>query len=256
MTTTSGHRTSSERARKAIETNAVWYHSIELAPGVVTPGQIDLREVAAKILPDDLSGMRALDVGAFDGFWGFEMERRGAEVVAIDVDAIESAEWPPSARERLERTAVDLNIELGKGFKIASEALGSKVQRVVCNVYDVTPERIGGGVDFAFCGAILLHLRDPVAALEQVLNSIKPGGEIRILEPFSPWLTATSPRRPSASFKAHESDFNWWIPNLAGLSAWLRTAGFQEISRVAVMRPPSTERMRQIQAGFRAFRPS
>ena len=60
-----------------------WYHTIEIAPGVRTPGLVDLRSVAPRVLPDDLSGVRALDVGTFDGFWAFELERRrAAEVVA------------------------------------------------------------------------------------------------------------------------------------------------------------------------------
>lgn len=31
-------------------------------------------------------GMCALNVGTWDGFWAFEMERRGAEVVALNLD--------------------------------------------------------------------------------------------------------------------------------------------------------------------------
>lgn len=242
-------------ARAALAENRVWYHTIDLAPGMTTPGQIDLRGLAANLLPEDMSGLRALDVGAFDGFWSFEMERRGAEVVAIDVDKIEAAEWPPISRARLESTAAEWEIELGKGFRLAADALGSQARRVVCNVYDLTPERIGGPVDVAFCGAILLHLRNPVAALERIWGSLKPGGEMRLLEPFSARLTLTSPRRPAASFQAHESDFNWWVPNLAGIAAWLRAARFEDVSRVAVARPPSSERMRQYFAGFSARRP-
>jgi hypothetical protein len=65
-----------------------WYHSLDLAPGVVTPGMFDHRPHLARYpLPPDLSGKRCLDVGTMDGFWAFEMERRGAaSVVAIDLD--------------------------------------------------------------------------------------------------------------------------------------------------------------------------
>jgi hypothetical protein len=63
--------------RAAVAANPVWYHSIELAPGLVTPGHIDLRPVARRVLPERMEG-RALDVGTFDGFWAFELERRGA----------------------------------------------------------------------------------------------------------------------------------------------------------------------------------
>lgn len=55
-----------------------WYHTIELAPDVVTPGWFDCRPVATRVLPASCEGLRCLDVGTFDGVWAFEMERRGA----------------------------------------------------------------------------------------------------------------------------------------------------------------------------------
>ena len=112
-------------------------------------------------------GKRALDVGTFDGFWAFEMERRGADVVAIDVPTLEAAEWPEVNRERLEATAREWGLELGRGFRLAAEALGSSVERIECHVQELARDRIGGPVDFVFSGAILLHLRDPVGALER-----------------------------------------------------------------------------------------
>jgi SAM-dependent methyltransferase len=237
-------------ARKALRENRVWYHSVELAPGVVTPGQVDLRGVAARLLPDDLSGKRALDVGTFDGFWAFEMERRGAQVVAIDVERIEAAEWPGRSRARLERTAEEMDIQLGRGFRLAAEALGSEVERVICNVYELAPEAIGGPVDFCFSGAILLHLRNPVGALERIRATLARGGELRLLEPVSISLSLRSPRRAAARFQGAESDFNWWLPNLAALRAWPCAAGFDRVRRVAIVRPPSVERMRQTYAAM------
>ena len=75
-----------------------WWHRIEVAPGVTTPGAWDLAPMAAR-LPwpaARLDGLRCLDVGTMDGFWAFEMERRGAaDVVAVDLlDARrEGFEW-------------------------------------------------------------------------------------------------------------------------------------------------------------------
>src|SRR5436190_6788318 len=134
-------------AREAVAANPAWYHTIELAPGVVTPGQIDLRGVVDLVLPRDLSGRRALDVGTFDGFWAFELERRGAEVVAIDVGSVDEAQWPPLRRERLRARAADWGVEVGRGFTLASEALGSRVTRVVRSVLEVEIADIGGEVD-------------------------------------------------------------------------------------------------------------
>src|SRR5262245_62521924 len=57
-----------------------WYHTIELGNGLVSRGFYDHRPVVNCYgLPDSLCGKTALDIGTADGFWAFEMERRGAE---------------------------------------------------------------------------------------------------------------------------------------------------------------------------------
>jgi SAM-dependent methyltransferase len=224
-------------ARRAVAENPVWYHTLELAPGVLTPGQIDLRATAAKLLPHDLSGLRALDVGTFDGFWAFELERRGAEVVAIDVERAEAAPWPPANRPRLERETAELGLELGRGFELAAELLGSGARRVTCDVLELTPEQIGGPVDVVFMGALLIHLRDPVLALERVLGALRPGGRLYQLEPISLRLSVLHPRRAVAHLQTLETPFNWWLPNWAALKAWLGTAGFADVRGLGLHRP-------------------
>lgn len=231
-------------ARAAIAENPVWYHTLELAPGVVTPGHVDLRGVAGKVLPDDLSGKRALDVGTFDGFWAFELEKRGAEVVAIDVESVDKGQLIPTKRAHMERVTQELDIQLGRGFRLACELLGSRAKRVVCNVVDLAPEAIGGPVDVAFMGALLVHLRDPIAALERIRETLMPGGELYQLEPISRWLSLLHPRRPVAHLQTLETEFNWWLANRAALAAWLRTAGFVDVRRLGMHRPPERKPMR------------
>ena len=223
---------------------STWYHSIELAPGEVTPGQVDLRGLPAKLFRGDLRGKRALDAGTFDGFWAFELEKRGADVVAIDVEKIDDAQWPPFRREQLRAEADALGLELGAGFRHAAAALDSKVERVVCDVLELEPDRVGGPVDLAFCGALLLHLRDPVAALERLHGTLKPGGSLIVLEPIAVRETLLSPRTPVARFETLSTTFNWWRPNLAALQAWMRTAGFDTVRRRGFHRPPSVPHMR------------
>ena len=62
-----------------------WWHQIEIAPGIVTPGP-DHSAEKLKLFqsPADLTGKRVLDIGAFDGFFSFECERRGAAEVGRD----------------------------------------------------------------------------------------------------------------------------------------------------------------------------
>ena len=249
------NETDTEAAKRAVAQNPVWYHTIELAPGVETPGYVDMRPVADRILPADLSGRRTLDVGTFDGFWAFEMERRGAEVTAIDVERIDDAEWPPHKRAELSREVEASGVELGRGFRLASEALDSRVRRVVCNIYDLAPERISGPVDLAFIGTLLLHLRDPVRGLEAVRSVLAPGGELRLIEPFSMKLSLRSPRTAAAEFQTLHTPFNWWVPNLAALDAWLATAGFERVRRLGIVKPPAKREMRQRYVGM-AYRPA
>jgi tRNA (mo5U34)-methyltransferase len=241
-------------ARSAIARNPVWYHTLELPGGVTTPGQVDLRGVAGKLLPADLDGRRALDVGTFDGFWAFELERRGAEVVAIDVEKVGDAELVPGRRDMVEREALAFGVELGRGFRIAAELLHSRVRRTACNVLDLTPEAIGGPVDLVFIGALLIHLRDPVLALERVRDVLVPGGELYQLEGVSLRSSLMHPRRPVAHLQTLETSFNWWYPNSAALKAWLRTAGFVEIRGVGLYRPPQRPPMGSWYRGLRSRR--
>lgn len=81
-----------------------WYHTMELAPDFTTSGEFDHRQYVDHYgLPERMDGMRALDVATFNGFWAFEMERRGAEVVALDLGATSSWIGPPSDRGRSPR---------------------------------------------------------------------------------------------------------------------------------------------------------
>lgn len=244
------------RAREAVAANPHWYHTLELAPGVLTPGNVDLRSVAPRILPKDLTGRRTLDVGTFDGFWAFELERRGAESLAIDVARLDAAEWPPLNRSALVERMNDWDIRLGRGFRLASEALSSTVRRVECDIYDLTPEIVGGPVDLVFLGAILLHLRDPIRALENALRALKPGGELIMLETFSVTDTILSPRRPVAHFEPLVTQFNWWHANLSCLKAWPWTAGFVDVKHTGIHRPPAKRPMGGLYASLRARRPS
>src|SRR4026209_289227 len=72
-----------------------WYHTIDLGQGVVTRAAATTPERLPRVqLPEDLSGRSVLDIGAWDGFFSFEAERRGAaRVVATDYYAWHGVGW-------------------------------------------------------------------------------------------------------------------------------------------------------------------
>jgi tRNA (mo5U34)-methyltransferase len=194
-----------------------WYHTQEVAPGVVTPGMFDLRPVVGRYgLPDDLRGTRALDVGTFEGFWAFELEARGAEVVALDVDRIQDLDWPPRLRP-------SDNGRRGEGFELVRAARDSRVDRVGMSIYDADPERLGGKFDLVLCGSVLIHLRDPMLALERMARLCR--GRLILAEEYSRRLDLL-PFLRAAEFRGESPWSVWWRPSSRTWLAMVRCAGF------------------------------
>jgi tRNA (mo5U34)-methyltransferase len=195
-----------------------WFHSIELAPGITTPGtEVTADRVDVLALPPDLSGKTVLDIGAWDGFFSFAAERRGADrVVAADHFAWHGGNWSSKA-----------------GFELARRALRSNVEDLDIDVMDLAPERIGTFDLVLFLG-VLYHVRDPLLALERVASVTK--GQL-IVETH---VDLTWMRRPAMAFYPGSElawdPTNWWGPNPEAVKAMLHTVGFR---RVEIVTPNS-----------------
>jgi tRNA (mo5U34)-methyltransferase len=130
-----------------------WHHIMEFAPGVITPGRYDPRGLLKHLeLDSSLQGKKVLDVGARDGYFSFEAEKRGAEVIAIDY-------CPPGEM----------------GFETAKRIFNSQVRFMQMNIYDIKYEKLGS-FDIVLCLGLIYHLPDPYLALEIVRSVVKPGG--------------------------------------------------------------------------------
>lgn len=198
-----------------------WYHTIDLGDGLVTDGWFDLRPHVARYgLPERMDGMRVLDVGTWDGFWAFEMERRGATVVALDVDREEQYDVPPRRRP-----AHYPDTDRGAGFRLAHERLGSSVERVSRNVYDARPEDLGT-FDLVFCGVVLIHLRDQLLALERLAGLCR--GRLILAEEYHPQLSLL----PFATSRYHadrDKAVVFWLPARRTWRRMVWTAGFEDV---------------------------
>jgi len=212
-------------ARALIAAYPRWYHRIEVRPGIVTPGVNDSPlQLQMLQLPADCSGLRALDLGARDGFFSFELERRGADVLAVDY-------MPP------ERT----------GFQIAAQLLGSRVVFRQANIYHLTPAEIGTFDLILFLG-LLYHLPDPIRAIRSVrrLCTWRMYLETLVIDDLMPLpdgseapLAALNERLaaiplmqffPGASFNGDPT--NYWGPNVRCVEAMLGETEFR-VERVA-----------------------
>jgi tRNA (mo5U34)-methyltransferase len=195
-----------------------WFHTIDLGHGVVTPGIDASAEKLGLIgLPERLDGTSVLDVGAFDGFFAFEAERRGAaRVVAADEFCWSHPESP----------LLD-----GRGFDIARWALSSSVEKVVVSVEDLTPAAVGGRFDYVLFLGVLYHAPDPMRYLRNVAEVC--AGTL-ILETH---VDAVDQDRPMMVFYPGGTlggdPSNFWGPNPACVQAMLEEVGFTGVRIVS-----------------------
>lgn len=203
-------------------TRRSWYHTMDLGEGVVTNGWFDLRPYMHHYgLPDRLDGQRVLDVGTWDGFWAFEMERRGAsEIVALDLDDETQLDWPPRRRP-----ATSPREPRGTGFDLARKLLGSSAKRVVASIYEARPEDLGT-FDFAICGSVLGHLRDQFLALERIANLCT--GRL-ILAEFYDRAAGFLPGSYSRYLADREQSVVFWLPSARTWRRMAWSAGFDDV---------------------------
>jgi tRNA (mo5U34)-methyltransferase len=198
-----------------------WYHTQDLGQGVVTDGMFDHRGAVDRyLLQEDLTGMRCLDVGTMDGFWAFEMERRGAqEVVAADLADPDQLDWPPLWRERV---TTELDATKEERFQLVARALGSRVQRVERSVYALDTDL--GEFDLVFCGDLLVHLKDPVTAVQRIHGVCR--GSAIVATPVKRFPLARG--RALVEFDGID-EFQWWLLSEAALERMMRAAGFARV---------------------------
>lgn len=199
-----------------------WYHTLDLGGGVVTEGMFDHRPVVERyLIPPDLTGLRCLDVGTMDGFWAFELERRGAaEVVALDIDDPSRLDWPASLRPRITDKSLDETKEAR--FALVKSALGSRVQRELRSVYEIDTDL--GQFDLIFSGDLLVHLKDPVTAVERMRRVCR--GSTIVANPIAKFRFAG--KKPLARLDGID-EFEWWLMNEAAMARMLRAAGFARV---------------------------
>ncbi len=228
-----------------------WYHTVELPRGLITPGLYDFRATYSCFgFPEDMRGLKVMDVGSATGFFAFEFAKRGARVTSVELpslyaldrfpgqniqhslDEIQRMMFPESVDETrgfLRRyTAEELYFCLLEGpFEFCRTQLGLAVERLRSSVYDLPKDR-AGEFDLVFMGDILLHTIDPLTALAAaarlcrgtlVLAQVMP--EDFSERPAMLYVGGNDPAR---------DEVQWWWPNKLCLVQLLEKLGFQKIT--------------------------
>jgi len=235
-----------------------WWHSIDFGHGVVTDGFKPVEglqhELKALRLPD-LHGKTVLDIGAYDGFFSFEAERRGAErVVALDhyvwaVDLPKAIAYWKECNERgipfdPKAEAAQFHPEELPGmlaYKTAHRALDSKVETVVQDFLEADAAQLGTFDVVLFLG-VLYHMQNPFQALQRVASLTRG---VAIIETEAMALPGNEHRALCEFFEAGElnnDSSNWWAPNEKAVAGMCRAAGFSRVEVVVGSPLPNSAR--------------
>ena len=216
-----------------------WYHCVELADGIVTDGDYDLRPLLPRYgFPARMDGMRVLDVGRASGFFAFEFERRGADVTAteirtyLDWDFVGGEVWREKRRREIGAAEDEFNHrEIYGAFDFAHRVRGSRVKTAWTTAYELDPAALGGKFDLVFAGSISSHVRDPILAFEKLYEVT--GGECVVAAPTFK-IDEVSHLPMLALIGTADSDRrSWWTMNALGLCEMLRCANFRHVEVVS-----------------------
>ena len=180
-----------------------WWHSIDLGDGITTPGKILQKghRIKCSILPKNMQNKTVLDIGAWDGYYSFECERRGAKVTAIEKNYYE-------------------------GFLTAKKILNSKVKFQKMDLFDLPKKQY----DIVLFLGVLYHLKNPVKALE-IMHTITKDllliDSYYIKKPSHPPLMTFFPERRKGNQQTFQG--TKWGPNIKCIIEMLKYVGFRKV---------------------------
>ena len=204
-----------------------FYHTIDLPGHDTILGAWDLRgDPDAYLGFVDFAGKRVLEVGAANGYLSFELERRGANVVAYDLspdllgDIMEVPGLDLASFHEQYRTTVR---GLNRAWRYAHDALGSAAVLVHGSAYRI-PDEVGP-VDVVTFGSILLHLRDPFSVLGQA--ALRARERIIVTDTLNPPFTPESEERGMIFDPSLGRDpCSWWSLSPQAVRRMLEIHGF------------------------------
>jgi tRNA (mo5U34)-methyltransferase len=204
------------RPFESVEPPARWFHSIDLGDGDITRGtnpNFRLRGMADIIFRRGVAAKTVLDIGAWDGFYSFEAERRGAaRVLATDHFSWSGEGWGTK-----------------QGFDYAHARLRSRVESVDVDLPDLNPVKLGT-FDVALFLGVLYHLQDPYAGLKTAAAMTH---DLLIVETVTACNAFPLPvMRFYLGKELNNDPTNFWAPNSLCLRRMLQDLGFRRIEIV------------------------
>lgn len=190
-----------------------WFHTIDLGNGIVTPGNDKSPTKLQRLhIPEDLTGMTFLDIGAWDGFFSFAAERRGASRVL----ATDSFVWQGKVPGRSKA-----------GFQAAHAALNSKVESMEIDAMDLSPESVGTW-DVVLLAGVIYHVKNPSLCIERAASVTR---KLLIVETETGMRYCRYPAIQLCQ-PYPDQNSNYCMPNEKALHAIIMDCGFKDVRTV------------------------
>lgn len=193
-----------------------WWHRIRLSPEYTTPG-ICAHEVDVATsrfgMPEDLTHKSVLDIGAYDGMFSFEAERRGSPSVTA-VDKFQKGGRHEPLSESLAT------------FNLAKKVLNSSVEFYHGWLEDVKRWK----ADVVLYYGVLYHIKNPLEAIETLAQIAQ---EQCLIETTYAQDQSVM-RKPVLEYRpGFDNDpTNYFYPSLSWLDLACRQSGFKKTELV------------------------
>ena len=233
--------------REVTDINAChFYHVMDLPGFGTTDGLWDLRKtVDAYLGRVRFAGKRVLEIGPASGFLTFEMERRGADVVCVDLPPDHAWDFVPFATLDTDQTSgerAEYMEYMRNGFWFAHRAFGSRA-KVFYGTADTLPASVGR-FDVALLAAVLLHCRDPLGVID---TCARRADTLIIVEMLCEDIEGHAVQRLAPSPQNRDWSI-WWHFSTSFFRNYLAVIGFSRL-QITTHRPTRLAPHRPMAAG-------
>jgi tRNA (mo5U34)-methyltransferase len=153
-----------------------------------------------------LDDRNVLDVGSGNGYYALRMREAGAaRIIGVD----------PTLLFAMQFLAINVFADEPDIFILP------------CRIEDAPPAN--HAFDTTFSMGVLYHQRDPLAHLERLAETLRPGGQLVLETLFLPGDDLRSESPPGRYARMRNV---WHLPTVPQLLSWLETAGYRDIEVV------------------------
>ena len=197
-----------------------WWHQIEIGEYITKGKNPESQDTFDHLgLPEDMTGLTVLDIGAWDGFYSFACEKRGAIVTASDRFVWEGMDLGNGVKPS------------DDGFNFAHKHLKSSVKKLVASVEELDP-KVHGKFDVVLMLGVIYHATDPIGYLKKARDL---SNDLVCIETHVDLMNLDYPAaRYYIGNELNNDNTNYWGPNALAVRGMMTDLGYKDIKETSL----------------------